>query len=213
MKNKNLTPSNSTELKPHKHAKIILEWSRHLASGEAYAGWWQLQAEHRVENFVYLEDVGDRVAWNLENYKIVKTALHPDNAIAERKPKLKLIEWAKMPIGTMTDKGEIRGRLYNSILIECNLINGSTAVYHAITDLRLAEQTNFTYWGGGECPVPAGVIVECVFRSGDVSLTMQGVEFEWMHPTKKDWSDLIGYRIVGVAEGYTDDPSKAAGEA
>jgi hypothetical protein len=138
---------------------------------------------------------------NLFEYELRKSAKHPDNI----KPKKKLIDWSKMPRGTMTSFGELTGT--------CNGL-AYVAPDYSVTDefdfakLRLAEQTQFTYWGGGKCPVPEGVVVEVVLRQWNAPN-------EYTSPENVGWShdnfdgDIIAYRIISLADGWTDNPGEA----
>jgi hypothetical protein len=70
--------------------------------------------------------------------------------------------------------------------------------------IRIVKQTEWTYWDGGNCPVPKGLLSDVVLRNG--SKYCGDIQ-------KKNWShicgqnDIIAYRITGVAEGYTDEES------
>jgi len=135
---------------------------------------------------------------------------------------MKLIDWTKVPTGTMTTYGEVL------------LVNKSTVPYvilfdgedcrayylsnlHYLSDLRVVPQTRWTYHDGGECPVPEGLTFEHITRKG----------FEWRVGEYSPWRvgenslrlwdhcgphDIIAYRVVGVdrAGGWTDDPSEVA---
>ena len=86
-------------------------------------------------------------------YELRKSAKHPDNI----KPKKRLIDWSKMPRGTMTNYGEF---LRLAEKFHAMVLGHGTSNVHVVTlsSLCLAEQTKFTYWPGGECPVPEGVV-------------------------------------------------------
>jgi hypothetical protein len=199
---------------PHKHAALIREIAEHVASGAFNAGHYELHTAHR--DLIGWQS-GQATSWLLIEpsinidarfvYRIVKTDKHPDNI----KPKKKLIDWEKMPKGTMTNFGELRGFAHGAALIEDfrKLPSEFTRSSVPIELLQLAEQTEFTYWGGGECPVPKGVDVECALRGKSTfRATMHSDKFRWVHLDVD--SDIIAYRITGLAEGWTDNPGEAA---
>lgn len=121
------------------------------------------------------------------------------------KPKLNLIDKTKLPIGTMTNFGRLM------LIVEDrfhfwpvgDVISGLAA-----SSIRIAPMTEWLSWQGGARPVPEGVIVEIKFRNGTgVSV---GVEFvNWGH-FKDGFGDIVAYRIVGIADGWTDDPALAS---
>jgi hypothetical protein len=128
------------------------------------------------------------------------------------KPKKRLIDWSKMPRGTMTNCGEFLGfssphPISRKIYPQCLRASFDSSSYN-MEQLRLAEQTQFTYWGGGECPVPEGVVVEAILRDGDKYKNPTS----WRHAIINDephCGDVIAYRIIGLASDYTDNPSEA----
>ena len=117
----------------------------------------------------------------------------------------KLIDWSKMPKGTMTSEGELLDIDNDGYPVIIK--NKLRSFAYTQRSLRLAEQKEFTYWGGVECPVPEGVIVEVVYRdkSSDIRSSLH---FDWGHDTSNlnYLVEIIAYRIIGLAEGYTDNP-------
>lgn len=128
------------------------------------------------------------------------------------KPKKKLIDWSKMPRGAMTNCGELIGfssphPVSGKIYPQCLRKSFDSSSYN-MEQLRLEEQTQFTYWGGGECPVPEGVNVKCILRKG-IELNNCS-NLYWMHdygvtPDRH----IIAYRITGLADGWTDNPEES----
>jgi hypothetical protein len=177
---------------PHKHAAKIKQWAD-------APDWWD----------VYMRPIGTgtwsipmAITWHKDfEYDLRKSAKHPDNL----KPKKRLIDWSTMPKGTMTNFGELRRHVKNQILFMTDAPNYCYK-YSADGEIRLAEQTKPTYWEGGECPVPEGVVVEVRFRDGDKEQDLPS-NFRWDH-IKSD-GDIIGYRIIGLADGWTDNPAEA----
>jgi hypothetical protein len=174
--------------KPHKHKELI---DIYYAS----TGWWDVYYGMGID--------WQRVAiptWNPDlYYKLEKSALHPDNI----KPKKRLIDWSKMPRGAMTNYGMLwEATSPNVIWLIADKEDGLYS--RSQHTLRLAEQTQFTYWGGGECPVPDGVVVEVTTRER-VVYARESVNLIWRHDD--DYlTDIIAYRITGLADGWTDDP-------
>jgi hypothetical protein len=121
---------------------------------------------------------------------------------------MKLIDWSRVPRGTMTNfgelvaisktgKGQILDRFSSKFELELRGID--------LSELRITPQARWTYHDGGECPVPDGLTFEHITRAG----------FEWDGDDPCQWehlssnSDVIAYRITGVdrAGGWTDDAS------
>jgi hypothetical protein len=121
----------------------------------------------------------------------------------------KLIDLSKMPIGTMTNYGEIIDTNNLPLTRQMGILNERLSVYWQYPrDIRLAEQTEFTYWGGGDCPVPEGVMVEVVLRDQRKIITTSGSLY-WEHSNEdRRREHIIAYRIIGLADGYTDNPAE-----
>ena len=175
----------------HKHYELIKTYY-------ANPDWWDVG---------YITPFGDWAltsdpSWAADYYALRKTLKHPNN-----KPKLKLVDMSKLPRGTMTNLGEIIG--YSDLQGLVSVLLGRDSHIGYITNLRIKEQTEFTYWGGGECPVPDGLVVEVVLRiSGRVKAIAEASTLPWAHE-KSPSDDVIGYRILGVADGWTDGAEEA----
>ncbi len=61
------------------------------------------------------------------------------------------------------------------------------------------------YWGGGECPLPEGLKVSVYYRDGGnnemITTAHEGL-FLWGHDTEMSDNDIIGFEILGKAEGW-----------
>lgn len=122
----------------------------------------------------------------------------------------KTIDWSKLPRDTLVETTE--GLRYFQCSSEddpsCVFVynHGATSQtakgWWEVSKAKLIEQKEFKVWFGGECPVPEGVVVGAVNRSG-VYFKQNSQDIRWM-PSKIDQKyDIIAYRIIGVAEGYT----------
>jgi hypothetical protein len=119
------------------------------------------------------------------------------------KPVLKQIDMSRLPVGTMTNYGKILV-VTPSTYILYESIDGKSGLgyWSKFSDsIRLAEQTEWTAWTGGECPVPEGCEYQWISGYGIVYYSLD---------TAENWGSLGGagrvaaYRITGIAEGYTD---------
>jgi hypothetical protein len=184
---------------PHVHAELIKQWADAPEWWDVYFFVNDLSEWQLVTNPNWFDD---------DKYKLEKSAKHPDNI----KPNKKLIDWSKMPRGTMTNFGELLSVKGIAKVLNPNTgfgLSGKIGVdLVRLENLRLAEQTEFTYWGGGECPVPEGVMVEVVIRRDD-KLKKVGTDFIWFRDLILD-NEIIAYRITALADGWTDNPKDAA---
>lgn len=127
------------------------------------------------------------------------------------KPENKKLDWSKIPIDTllkMSTGGNEFIRHFaglnesKKLKIKC-FNNGGSSKFSDGTSLwekaELAEQPTFTYWPGGECPLPDGVLVEVIFRCGDCE-KHPATPLDWSHD--KVAGDIIAYRIIGLADGW-----------
>lgn len=183
----------------HPHYATFKEWQRLVNAGEVAKGWWYIYTSAKIEGGFGTSGTTTKPAWFPDcEYDIRKTMAHPDNC----KPALKLIDWAKMPVGTMTDQGEIALNLSLALII-----TNKDARWRPHHVLRLAPQTKWTYWEGDDYPVPEGVTFEVTYRNGGKNTYSK--DCAWWKPIGAgDFSDIIAYRIIGLADGWTDDQSK-----
>jgi hypothetical protein len=178
---------------PHKHAEKIKQWAD-------APDWWDVYyRECATSDWA---KVLTSPGWAPDyEYELRKSAKHPDNI----KPKKRLIDWLDMPAGTMTNCGELRGFAMSTAYVSPDY---SVVDQIAPSKLRLKEQTEFTYWPGGECPVPEGVRTEVIYRDGVKKRAyLSDVPHLWKH--ERQDSDIIAYRITGLADGFTDNPEEA----
>jgi hypothetical protein len=113
------------------------------------------------------------------------------------KPKLKLVDKSALPaFAAVRVAGQMQIGEFRNYSLVMNAGN-----------FRIAEQKDFQYWGGGECPVPEGLVVEVVRRNKFVG-RHEGKMCIWDHDHRTD-KDIIAYRIIGLADGWTDDPALA----
>ena len=57
----------------------------------------------------------------------------------------------------------------------------------------LAASEGWIVWGGGECPVEEGTLVDVRFRDGDDGINIEANNLHWFH---KNWTaDIIAYRL------------------
>ena len=178
----------------HKHAEKIKQWAD-------APEWWDVYFREPATS-AWTKALTSPVWAPGYEYELRKSAKHPDI-----KPKKRLIDWAAIPVGTMTNHGEIRVVDGNMAILE----NPSHRGYRAHIEkeqLRLKEQTKFTYWGGGECPVPEGVVVEVVTRDGGICQRSVARTLCWVTKLLMS-SDVIGYRIIKLADGWTDVPEES----
>lgn len=124
----------------------------------------------------------------------------------------KCIKWRELPEDTLIKIPETSELRYL-----CRAIGSGAASFkngvssHTINEeeieadihakAKLIEQPMFTFWQGGKCPVPVGVQLELTYRSGEICQTNSGQFLEWEHDGTLE--DIIAYRILGAAEGYT----------
>jgi hypothetical protein len=128
-----------------------------------------------------------------------------------KKPNLKQLDWSKVPVGVMTNRGELRAAYIDyegSFTADVESLDVTHAGINLnavlIKHLRLAPASDqpWLYWGGGECPVPEGCTYETRMRDQCIQ---KGV-YSWSHDNNITDADVqvIAYRITGLADGYTD---------
>jgi len=118
---------------------------------------------------------------------------------------MKLIDWSRVPRGTMTNHGEllciagygnptVPGKFY------AILLDGTEVREKSFDDLRIIPQTRWMYHDGGDCPVPEGLTLDVQYLEGHAMSAANGYR----------WDKIVAYRITGVdrAGGWTDDASE-----
>ena len=121
-----------------------------------------------------------------------------------RERPLKQIKWKDVPVGVMTNKGELvcgNGYQCETLIRGESVEDESEICWTPPKDLRLAphDQQPWLNWRGGECPVPDGMMVEVTLRDGRPH-TESAKRCDWVH--RGNNSDIIEYRITGIAEGW-----------
>lgn len=76
----------------------------------------------------------------------------------------------------------------------------------AVSSFPMETEITFAYgflmgWQGGECPLPEGVNVVMHLRDGR-TLSGPATEFGWEHIDHCDGSDIVGYSVSGLADGW-----------
>lgn len=65
----------SKEPKPHRHATLIMEFARQVATGERHAGWWNWYVKDETNTYVIIL----MPMWNpTAEYSYSKSTSHPD---------------------------------------------------------------------------------------------------------------------------------------
>ena len=174
----------------HPHYRLWNEWQELVKSGAVERGeaWIEFHGDGKTSQCEWRAD---------REYKIVR-----------KQEKKRLIDWAKMPKGVMTNygwlisfEGEFKER--RPTLLDAEVW------FYDVSLLRLApaEQQPWILWQGGECPVPNDIIVEVEFRNGGSCVDEPNC-FRWGKTGTS--GDIIAYRIAGLAQGWTDNPEEAA---
>lgn len=203
-----------TALIKHPHAELIVERARQDAFGELEAGWWAWEYRSRPYGLwtCYVSTFPPTFGTAFD-YQYTMTDKHPDYVAP--KPKLRLIDMSELPKGTMVQlqdtyssgdysvHGPYKSNLGLLAIVRASGLGGGP---YEIKHMRIIEQKEFTFWGGGECPVPEGVVCEVVTRRGQVLTFTNPIVQAW---TQWGSVDVIGYRIIGVAGGWTDNPESA----
>lgn len=64
------------------------------------------------------------------------------------------------------------------------------------------RENHIHYWGGGEFPLPAGLEVKLHYRIGDPVTCTNYVKRNWKSTGNAGCGDIIGFEVLGVADGY-----------
>ena len=193
----------------HIHADLILERARQDATGETAAGWWQWGT-----GTAGLWSNCPSPMFNVKyQYRYTMTDKHP--SFVPPKPKPKLVDMGKLPVGSAVMVKWLPAGTKLHVMTKLNEL-GQIMIWNPAAqtrtvktnELRIAEQKEFTYWGGGACPVPDGLRVALAFRLINPGTVETPSGIRWTH--NGHGGDVIGYRILGLADGWTDDPAEAA---
>ncbi len=69
----------------------------------------------------------------------------------------------------------------------------------------MKDKDDWIEWHGGECPVPAGTLIDVRFRDGDVLERVMSDGWRWSAEGLK--ADIVAYRISKPAEPPAPDTS------
>jgi hypothetical protein len=119
---------------------------------------------------------------------------------------MKLIDWSKLPKGTMTNFGEIICHYGDKVSV-WDEKKYPFCVPQQTSDCRLALMTEWIYHDGGACPLPEGLVIQVKMYDFEGRKTAPISSDLWVGSI---FPNAIGYRIIGVDRqgGYTDDPSE-----
>ncbi|MGL4232663.1 MAG: hypothetical protein ACRCWJ_14965 [Casimicrobium sp.] len=200
----------ATKPTPLPHCDLRIEWETLRARGEIDANYWRYETRRSPDGDWIQHGESQFPDWEpFLEYRIVKGPNHPDN----QKPKLRLIDKSKLPRGTMTGFGEILCIHKESAV----LLKQDDSPWQMRTQeiplsrIKITPQERWTAWTGGDCPVPEGLLVELVSRDSTHQVNSKNVRRKWwghyLAGSKCSGIDIIAYRILGLAEGWTDDES------
>lgn len=130
------------------------------------------------------------------------------------RPKKKKLDWSKMPVDTLVVASNGIGRelrhyeQFNGGKHSCytgganSLTEPNLLASWDRCELAPKDKQPWHVWFGGECPLPDGVVVEYVCRGWPNEITAQKIvtDLYWSHDEAK--TDIIAYRIVGLADGW-----------
>ena len=189
----------------HIHADLILEKARQDATGETAAKWWRWEFYTPSNGWA---DLPGPLFLSDSAYRYSRAPAHP--LFVPPKPELKLVDMMALPVGSWvtcayleTEPAQVM--VVGPVALVCwnkHELTVSVSSFEA----RITEQKEFTYWGGGACPVPDGLKFEFVWRDGGKSESIVPTKLRWIHTLAS--ADVIAYRILGLADGWTDDPTQ-----
>jgi hypothetical protein len=121
-------------------------------------------------------------------------------AYTPKQPKLKPLDWSKMPIGVMTDAGIFSAFHWGYCIVVMPMHEMPQRILPQNLCLAPASEQPWLYWGGGECPVPEGCTFEVTLRDKEIRTSVGTFKYGYVDTD----CEVIAYRITGVASGYTD---------
>jgi hypothetical protein len=190
----------------HPHFKIYNEWTYATGDGSFDRGELELFSAHGN----HISEPGWRPSrWNLTTnpswkpevmYEIRKSATHPDNL---KTPSLTPIDWRDVPVSTNTSHGTV---VYKDTGGFSTLTTEGQQFfwdYHSPA-ISILPATKWTALETDHAPpVFAGLAIEYRYWASNINkhdVTIYA-----------DGASINAYRVVGIADGYTDDPSKVGG--
>jgi hypothetical protein len=182
----------------HPHHATWCEWEAHKKSGAVEKGYYELIAKEKGDSWV-LPVAKHEVSWYIHRYyEIRKTEKHPDN----QKPKLRLLAWEPAPAGTVTNCGVISH--WTDVMKCVAVFDGRTLKHMHPSRLRLIKATKWVAIQDNEKPpVCEGLVIEYRGLDGEVCIKCT--------TSLSAVYSVNAYRVIGLAEGWTDDPALAEG--
>lgn len=127
---------------------------------------------------------------------------------------LQQIDWVGLPENTLIElpDGRVRHLLcaqgdqvfYHSNGRSSLTIDGILPSIGTTTQATIIDDPRWNVHFGGKCPLPLGIQVEVVKRSGDKIVVSDVRDVNWSHGTiLQSDRDIIGYRVMGVSNGYS----------
>lgn len=126
-----------------------------------------------------------------------------------KQPKLKLISWHDVPTGTIVN---VEGNVNTYMFLGVSSYDAKYAnIYNKslVTSVKLSRLTigtpsdkDWIHWVGGECPISDCFIFDAQFRSGQVFKELSDASSQFSWTDESNSSDIIAYRITGLADGY-----------
>jgi hypothetical protein len=185
----------------HPQADLIMQIATIRAEGMCEH--WEYCHNGFPANIWVSFDMDGPFGMDIKSTNIRMKPSHPDYNTDKNpnrlKPVLKQIDMLRLPVGTMTNCGVIMYQ--TSVYASCWAPHDANLYDCLHKKLRLAEQTKWTAWTGGKCPVPEGCAGKVILRGGSILDVEPGLDWRHGEPIM---ADIIAYRITGVAPGYTD---------
>jgi hypothetical protein len=183
----------------HPHYAVYKEWEALKASGDVDREEVELLRE--MDSGTPKWTRAPKPQWYVDSaYKIHKTSKHPDNC----KPKLKLIDWSSVPVGTLTNFGVVVVRSEQKLYTVATNGRCLPVNYDSTQQHRLLPATKWTALEDDqEPPVVEGLVIE--YRYHNRAMDSSAVSRHSAMPR------INAYRVISLAEGYTDDPAKVGG--
>lgn len=189
-----------------KHTKVKAEWEK----VEVKAEWEKVKSKGTHEIWVQSERNGE---WHCCGQGALFDSPGPYE-IRKIKPK-QLLDIRKLPkyaavshIFTPEEEELVLNSSLESTNVVCLQTRCNDVEWHYFQNLRLREQKDWQLHVGNLCPVPEGVDVVVTLRDGFITKEpAHAVELNWNYTGEH--YDIIAYRIVRLAEGWTDDRNLA----
>jgi hypothetical protein len=154
------------------------------------------------------------------NGRYYMSAEHPNDL--RMKPKLKQIDWRKMPVDTVITLDLCAGRVeryfhsFSNWMVRYYYFGATSKTVDSNLDILAISPSNvhispdqpWTVWLGGDCPIPDGLEYEVITRGGAAPLVNRGCYQVTLWPHTQNgvhsMSEIIAYRLTGkVLDGYS----------